>query len=154
MIEASKLLGYLGYYRYYIIDFTKIAKPIIDLLITSTEKSNYCINCAKTEKIITYLIDCRNKPLRLFLIIDCLKIGFHLSECADSAEAARIRFDWSGDYRSMGEFKLYELHDYPIRPRVAFWELTFEPTMNAQTRATSAESVHSFKWKPPLHSTH
>ena len=38
-----------------------------------------------------------------------IKAGFHLNECADSAEEVRIKYDWSGDYRSMEKCEPLEL---------------------------------------------
>ena len=50
----------------------------------------------------------------------------------------------------MENFNLLELLTEQIRPRAAEGESTFQFTTYAPTRATSVESLHSFKWKPAL----
>ena len=85
----------------------------------------------------------------LFTYCD-IKGGFHLKECMLSyprLPSTQIKFDWSGDYRSMEKFKPSELLNLPIRSGIAVRGSTFEPTMHAQTLADSAESLHSFEWK-------
>jgi hypothetical protein len=46
--EVRHLLGLLGYYRRYIQDFSRVAKPLFDLLQRSNEPSN---NKSKTRQV-------------------------------------------------------------------------------------------------------
>ena len=48
--EVRKLLGLLGYYRRYVPDFSRLAKPLFDLL-----KDTGKANCVRSSKPVTWL---------------------------------------------------------------------------------------------------